>query len=91
MANLAVAAAVVLTGISVLLLAVGAVSYARLRHGRLLGICVAFLVMAVQGVVLAVLSYRQRGAIADGELALPGLSAMNLAIVLALYVAVLKR
>lgn len=90
-ANVAVAGAVILSGISLLLLATGVVSYTRLRHGRLLWICVAFLVMAIQGAVLTSLSYGDRAAIADGDLALPGLTAVNLGIVLALYFAVLKR
>ena len=90
-ANVAVAAAVILSGISLLLLAIGVVSYTRLRHGRLLWVCIAFLVMAVQGAYLTVLSYRDRSAIADGDLSLAGLTGVNLGIVLALYLAVLKR
>lgn len=90
-ANAAVAAAIILSGISLLLLAIGVISYTRLRHGRLLWICIAFFVMAVQGAVLTYLSYSDRGAIASGDLALPGLTAVNLGIVLALYFAVLKR
>lgn len=90
-ANLAVASAVVLSGISALLLAVGIVSYARLRHGRLLWVCVAFLVMAAQGVYLTLLLYRDRAAVAAGDYSLAGLTLVNLGIVLALYLAVLKR
>ena len=90
-ANAAIAGAVILSGISLLLLAIGVISYTRLRHGRLLWICIAFLVMAVQGAVLTFLTYGDRGAIADGDLSLPGLTAVNLGIVLALYFAVLKR
>lgn len=90
-ANLAVASAVVLAGISTLLLAVGIVSYTRLRHGRLLWVCAAFLVMAAQGVYLSLLLYRDRAAVADGDYSLAGLTLVNLGIVVALYLAVLKR
>jgi hypothetical protein len=90
-ANLAVAAAVILSGVSLLLLAIGVISYTRLRHGRLLWVCIAFLVMAVQGGYLTYLSYKDRGAIADGDVALASLTCVNLGIVLALYLAVLKR
>ena len=90
-ANVAVAAAVVLSGISLLLLAVGVVSYTRLRHGRLFWVCVAFLVMAAQGTYLTYLSYRDRGEIASGDYSVATLAFVNLGIVLALYLAVLKR
>lgn len=90
-ANAAVAGAVVLSGVSLLLLAIGVVSYTRLRHGRLLWVCVAFLVMALQGVYLTVLSYKDRAAIAGGDWSLAALTAVNLGIVIALYLAVLKR
>lgn len=90
-ANVAVASAIVLCGLSLLLLAVGVVSYTRLRHGRLLWVNVAFLIMAAQGTYLTVLAYRDRAAIANGDFSLTTLAFVNLGIVLALYLAVLKR
>lgn len=90
-ANLAVASAVVLSGLSLLLLAVGLVSYARLRHGRLMWVCIAFLVMAGQGLYLTLLAYQDRAAIAAGDASITTLTFVNLGIVIALYLAVLKR
>lgn len=90
-ANAAVAAAIVLSGLSLALLAIGLVSYFRLRHGRLLWVCAAFLVMAAQGLYLAVLAFRNRADVAAGDLSIGGLAVVNLGIVLALYLAVLKR
>lgn len=90
-ANAAVAAAIVLSGLSLLLLTIGLISYARLRHGRLLWVCIAFLVMAAQGLYLSLLAFRNRAAIAEGDLSIGGLAVVNLGIVLALYLAVLKR
>ncbi|MEK6976192.1 MAG: hypothetical protein AABY18_07605 [Candidatus Thermoplasmatota archaeon] len=90
-ANAAVAAGVILTGLSLLLLAVGVVSYTRLRHGRLLWVSVAFLVMAAQGLYLTVLAYKDRAAISGGDLSLGALAVVNLGVVIALYLAVLKR
>lgn len=91
LANLAVGAAVLLCGVALLLFAVGLVSYFRLRHGRLLWVAFAFLFLAVQGLVLAFLSYRERGSISDGDSSLTSLPFVGLGIVLALYLAVLKR
>ena len=90
-ANLAVGAAVLLIGLATLLFVVGLVSWMRLRHGRLLWVAVAYLFLAVQGVVLVSLAYRDRGAIASGDSSLTGLALVGLGIVLALYLAVLKR
>lgn len=90
-ANLAVGAAVLLSGVATLLFAVGLLSWLRLRHGRLFWVSVAFLFLAVQGAVLATLAYQDRGAIAEGESSLASLSIVGLGIVLALYLAVLKR
>lgn len=90
-ANIAVAAAIALFGVSLLLLAIGVVSYTRLRNGRLFWVCVAFLVMAAQGLYLTVLAYQNRAAIASGDWSFTGLTVVNLGIVLALYLAVLKR
>lgn len=90
-ANLAVAAAVVLVGVSFLLFVVGIVSYYRMRHMRLLWVGLAFLFMAIQGGVLTYLAYTQRGDISQGEVSFATLAFVNLGIVLALYLAVLKR
>lgn len=90
-ANLAVGAAVLLAGVSALLFAVGLVAYARLRHARLLWVTLAFLLLAVQGALLARLAYHDRAAIAAGDSSLTGLALVGLGIVLALYLAVLKR
>lgn len=90
-ANVAVAAGIVLSGLSLLLLAIGVITYTRLRHDRLLWVCVAFLVMAGQGIYLTILAYRDRASIADGDLSLASLAFVNLGVVLALYLAVLRR
>lgn len=90
-ANLAVGAAVLLCGLAALLFVVGLASYFRLRHGRLLWVAVAFLFLAAQGLLLARLAYEDRGAIAAGSSSLTGLSVVGLGIVVALYLAVLKR
>lgn len=90
-ANLAVGASVLLGGIAAVLFAVGLAAYARLRSGKLLWVSLAFLFLAVQGVVLATLAYRDRGSIAGGESSFTGLAVIGLGTVLALYFAVLKR
>jgi hypothetical protein len=90
-ANLAVGAAVLLSGVATLLFVVGLVAWLRLRHGRLFWVSVAFLFLAVQGAVLARLAYAGRAEIAAGDSSLAGLSVVGLGIVLALYLAVLKR
>jgi hypothetical protein len=90
-ANLAVGAAVLLSGVSTLLFVVGLVSWMRLRHARLFWVGLAFLLLAVQGVLLTILAYRDRGAIAAGNSSFTGLAFVGLGIVLALYLAVLKR
>jgi len=92
LANLAVAVGVLLVGISMLLLVVGLVSYARLRDRRLLWVSVAFAGFLAQGMWLSIDLYHRRGAIAtDGWDTLPALAAVDLGIVLSLYVAVLKQ
>lgn len=90
-ANLAVGAAVLLCGVSTLLFVVGLVSYTRLRHGRLLWVGFAFLLLAIQGVYLAKLAYDDRAEIAGGDSGLAGLAVLGLGVVLALYLAVMKR
>lgn len=91
-ANLAVGASVVLAGISALLAFIGFLSYARLRHGRLVWVGLAFTGFAAEGGLLAWWSYQQRVELAAGNSPeLLVLAVVNLAIVLALYLAVLKR
>ena len=90
-ANLAVGAAVLLCGVSTLLFVVGLLSYMRLRHGRLLWVGFAFLLLAVQGVFLAKLAFEDRTGIAGGDSGLTSLSVLGLGVVLALYLAVMKR
>jgi hypothetical protein len=92
MADLAVGGAILLAGVSLLLFVVGLISYARVRHGRLLWVAFAFLGLFAEGVILAWLSYASRTDLAnDGSFQLPGLTLLNLGVVLALYLAVLKR
>lgn len=90
-ANLAVGAAVLLCGVSTLLFVIGLISYTRLRHGRLLWVGFAFLLLAIQGVYLAKLAYDDRADIAGGDSGLASLSVLGLGVVLALYLAVMKR
>jgi hypothetical protein len=90
-ANVAMAAAILLFAISLLLMTVGLVSYWRIRHLRLLWVSLAFLLFAGQGAYVTYLAYSDRAAIASGGSGLPALTVVNLGIVLALYLAVLKR
>lgn len=90
-ANLAILVAVLLAGISALLCIVGVMTWRRIGAGKLAWVAVAFGLFAAQGVYLARDAYMRRAALAEGWDALPYLSLTNLAIVLALYVAVLKR
>jgi xanthine/uracil permease len=90
-ANLAVGSAILLCGVSTLLFVVGLISYMRLRHGRLLWVGFAFLLLALQGIFLAKLAYDGRADIAGGDTGLASLSVIGLGIVLALYLAVIKR
>jgi hypothetical protein len=90
-ANVAVGASILLTGVSFLLMCIGAISWARVRHARLLWVCVAFALFALQGILLAVATYERRAEVADGEMLLPGVAVLGLATVACLYLAVLKR
>ena len=91
-ANLTVAAALLLAGLSILLTIVAVASYARTKSPRLAWISAAFVAFAIQGVYLTVLSYKERGEIARGLGGpVPMLIALDLAIVAFLYLAVLKR
>lgn len=92
MANVAVGASVLLAGLGLLLAAVAWISFARLRSGRLAWVGLAFLGLAGQGIYLTLLSYERRADVAAGTAGeFPILAVTNLAIVLALYFAVLKR
>lgn len=91
LANVAVGAAVLLGGIATILFVVGLLAYSRLKNGKLLWVSIAFLFLAIQGIVLAWLSYQDRGAIAGGNSSFTSLALVGLGIVLALYFAVLKR
>lgn len=83
-ANAAAFLAVVLLGVSAILLAVSLLSWQRLRHARLLFVASAFAVLAVKG-ALGVLAAARGEA---GSLALAGL---DVATVLLLYGTVAAR
>jgi drug/metabolite transporter (DMT)-like permease len=85
-ANAAVAIGVLVAGVATILAVVGSVAYARLRHARLLWVAIAFALFAVQGVVLIV-----QAVDAGGEAPFPTLGILSLAILAALYIAVLRR
>lgn len=89
--NLAVAAGVMLAGVSLLLCVVGLVSWRRVRAGRLAWIALAFAGFTLEGILLALNAYATRAQLADAPLwdAL-GLPGLNLLIVLCLYAAVLR-
>lgn len=91
LAQFAITCAILLAGISLILLVVASFSYARLKGARLLAIAVAFALSLVQGILLIRLAYTERGAIADGAASIPLLAAVSLAMVMAIYLAVLKR
>lgn len=90
-ANAAAAVAVALTGLSLLLLVIGLASYQRVRNAKLLWVSAAFAGFAAKGVYFTVDAYRRRGELAADLDAMPALAAADLAIVAALYLAVLKR
>ncbi|MGB0652437.1 MAG: hypothetical protein ACPGQL_04485 [Thermoplasmatota archaeon] len=86
LANLSVAAAVLLAGLSLLLAVVGFLAYRRVGHGRLGLVSLAFFLFFVQGVLATVDAVQDR---ADPSLPAPTL--LGLATVTVLYLAVLKR
>lgn len=90
-ANVAVAVSVTLTGLSVLLLVIGLASYQRVRNAKLLWVSLAFVGFAAKGLYFTLDAYRRRGELAAELDAMPLLAAVDLAIVAALYLAVLKR
>ncbi len=91
-ANAAVLVGILLCGFSAILAGVGFLTWRRVGHARLGWVTLAFVVFAIEGVALARDAYLRRGDIAThGWDALPMLALGNLVVVLALYMAVLKR
>lgn len=90
-ANLAVAVALLLLGLSLLLAFVGLLTWRRLGHGKLGWVTLAFALFAGQGAYLLRDAYIRRAELAQEWDVLPYLALTNLLIVLALYLAVLKR
>lgn len=92
-ANLAVAAAVLATGVALALFVLASLSWRRLGATRLLWVAAGFLVLAVQAGYVALQAYVQRGLIADAGLGtFPATVALlDLALVATLYLAVWKR
>jgi hypothetical protein len=82
--NATVLLAVVTLGVALMLLAVSAVSYARLRSVKLLFAGGAFLVLALQGAL-----WTYRGAV-QKEADVPGV-ALDFGVLLFLYASVAKR
>lgn len=92
LANLAVGASIMATGLGILLAFVASLSARRMGAGRLWWVSVAFVVLAVQGGYLTVLSYAKRSDIAQGMAGeFPVLALLSVATAVALYLAVLKR
>lgn len=85
-ANLAVTVGLLVAGVALVLAIVGFLSYTRLRHTRLLWISIAFVGFVAQGAVLTVRALQQRS-----DPVFPTLGILSLAILLALYAAVLRR
>lgn len=85
-ANLEIFSAVGVLGISLLLLAIALVSYGRLRSPRALLVGLGFLVLAVKGAYLTVVSWGTRGS-QDWVLTT---ALLDLALALLLYFAIRK-
>lgn len=81
-ANLEVFAAVGVLGFSVVLLAVSALSYRRIRSRRILFIALGFLLFAVKGAWLTARSYEAR----HSETWILPTALLDLAILLSLYI-----
>lgn len=91
-ANVAIAAAILLAGLSLTLFILGAVAATRLRNPKLWFITLAFAGFAAQGVYLALLAWQRRADVAaDAAGEFPVLAVSSLAIVILLYLGVLKR
>lgn len=89
-ANIAVAAAILLTGLACLLAGVAAVAHRRMGHGRFLWLAIAFAAFALKGAWLTWALYQARGDVAAGWSPTASLAVVDLGIILALYLAVLK-
>lgn len=86
LANLSVAVGLLLAGLAFLLMVVGIVAYVRLRHGRMLWISIAFGLLAGQGAWYAWDAFHHRA-----DASFPSVPVVSLAVVFALYLAVLRR
>ncbi len=91
LANAAILVAILLCGLSGLLAVVGYISWRRVGHNKLAWVAFAFTLFSLQGAYLIRDFYLRRGEIAGGWDALPSVALVNLLIVIALYMAVLKR
>ncbi len=91
-ANVAVAAGVLLAGLSLLLCILGLAAYRRVQNGKLVWVSLAFAAFAAQGAYLAWLAYERRADVAAGAAGeFPVLAVSSLGIVVLLYLAALKR
>jgi hypothetical protein len=90
-ANVAVLVSIMLLGLSTLLAGVGFLTWRRVGHPKLGWVAFAFVMFALQGLYFVQDTYARRGELAQGWDAVPGLALVNLLIVVALYMAVLKR
>ncbi len=90
-ANLAVLVAVLLCGLSLLLAAIGTLTWRRVGSGKLGWVAAAFALFALEGGFLIRDFVQRRLELSQSWDALPWLALGNLAIVFALYMAVLKR
>ncbi len=90
-ANLAVLVAVLLCGLSLLLAGIGVLTWRRVGSPKLAWVAAAFAVFALEGGFLVRDFYQRRLELSQQWDALPWLALGNLVIVLALYMAVLKR
>jgi hypothetical protein len=85
-ANLSLAVGIILSGVALLLMAIGLLAYFRMRHTRMLWVSIAFFLFALQGALFAWDAYQTRG-----DPSFPTLPMVSMGIVMALYLAVLKR
>ncbi len=94
LANVAMGAAVLLTGVAALLFVVGIISWRRVRHPRLFWVAGAFGILVLQGLFFMRHAYDARGLIAEeGLQATPvvGATILSLGVAAALYLAALRR
>ncbi len=90
-ANVAVALAITLAAVGLLLAGIGFVSWRRSGQGRLAWIALGMAGLGLQGLWYIRFAVSQRGAIARGDEAFPPLLLLDLVVVGAVYMAVLKR